>query len=1448
MLKKFLFFITVLYSCSFALTTEEYYNEYINNYIKKEQNIVDYVKQYIYATGDYNVTRNKLSVYYSIDKGVFKNLNSEECSVSNNGFCDDTNTGISVNLDNNLYILTLKNHFNQLNDVLSTKLIYSYKNSPYLPSEFLLSDNDLKIVLDPTIVKYITTVKDIQSYDIYLNTTKPTDTATNVWIKPNNNAILSVYLKDLNNNWFHATDLDKYTLDFNIKINKSLSFDINLIVLPDNAIISFYTDDGKSLESYISKDKKWYPLTTKSSFDIWTGDSEIYQLACVIFNKPSKSLANVGIKDPYIVDPQTFTKYDDFLNGYWNSNNYYIVDLYTTLTTLNFKAIKGSIGYICSVDGTKYDVLYDLKGTGNSWYYLSKDIGSLSYYNSKKSTEKYVITWDLINSRDNSLKLLFSGTTTSANDTVWYSKFLYDINNSVINEKYQFSSSNLSRNVFTSLKNDVYYLTSVSDCNNKANCNGSDKYTHSGWKIDDLYVWIYDGNMLIDAYPVDHPNKMYNTLESGKNAYLLTTNNKIYLKDTDNNGNIVYKEKGTTNFITAKNDIVPIMYLFNNKPSFPKKILGDISTSNDLDISGSNVIYVNDKLVLNDKIQMVNWNININDNVIVSINGNSGDFIFKINKSKGYWVNNTIKQYLTSDTRDYLPLITDNDYEYLTLQVGCLKNSLTDIEKVCRYTNSGLKDDIETEFYVWYYGNTNKSVNNLIDIIQLKTLIELYEQKPIIGYVADTGKNYNSILDSNGNICYQILNDNYSVITKNGKLFPINFITTQTENGIESIKEVHVPINRTCNNIDFYLNSILFADRTDLIGWTNVKEGLSGYLTINSQEYLSKQNSNNKAIYFNSYGANENISLTNVSIFENIYFSSLNTKYIAKDLGATTLYNGGLLINNNIDNGKKIVVDGIFSNNDKKLYVWYENPTTHYGITSLADIFYSENIDDIYNDQKDFIFYNNKLYNSYELLQKTTVNNDICYVDTLNGVNNYEYIIKSDGSKSVTKNNFPVSINCVNAEFYNEGLVVNDMKIALEWTTALNNFSVITPDKSLSNQFYLEKSSSKEYWINNKNLSTGYLSVGDINKIYSKNRSLIDMIPVNNTLIKIYTTDIVGEETNLNLGTRDFYEFGVYANLDDQVENYSNKINNISDYYVPKIIDENTFMLFDNISDARLSSPSSCPIDTTYNSQTDLCKQVENSACGGGTWNGTACVVWSNSAASTLLTKANNGLWYDNCEGEMLSIKNAKSFCSAKGMRLPTFEETYARNINGVPSCSSNWTWTSTYHDEDYSTKFYTTKYTSSTLYIMEWSGTQVGNDDGKDYTRCVTETPTYSCKPGEVLSGVMCDTNTLVEPSCSIGYSHDGYGECYYIYYKITTSSGVYGKENLINVYSIKYNSSTNKYYIVTYDLSTNTEGYVYNLNNFTSGTLITNSISGKKYLVLFDNINKTNIIKPIN
>jgi len=612
-----------------------------------------------------------------------------------------------------------------------------------------------------------------------------------------------------------------------------------------------------------------------------------------------------------------------------------------------------------------------------------------------------------------------------------------------------------------------------------------------------------------------------------KGSYLL--NGNIYIKSLDNHHHIIYKKKGTFDYITKNNQIVPILYLDSNHiPLFPKGVLTDTISSNDNDINAENVVYINKIIQMNDKLQMANWE--DKNGLVVKFIGEVGTYTYYKGLSTSYWKNINMKEILTNGTRNNLSSILDFNYTFLTTQIGCDKINIQDIQQLCRFSYSGIKFKDDNRFYRWYYVPTSKSIKGYIDLKSFNTIDELYDSNMEIGKVSN-GNIYLKVLDENNNTCYYNSLDKLSITTKKNQLIPINYIIS-TNNKLDKIR---IPINKNCSNIKYLDNMIIFNDRTELLKWNKALDNDQAYLNINNKVYTASHTINND-LFFESVDANEYLTAKDKSIFQNVVFTNTNRKYITKQLGGDFLYNDSLKIGkyNNY-----IKVKGIFSDNDKNLYAWYENPRTDLISQKLVDIFINNDLNKIYNSDIPYIFYYDG--NNYILLETDKVNNELCYVSKYQIP--YDYYLKLTGQPSPYGKNLPTTFNCLNANFYNNQLIVNNMvDIVNNWDNALNGYKVIFSDLD-------------------PNITDLYNSIP--NEVYAKYRTLIPPIDATNTNMNIYTTSIYGENTNLNLGNRQLYTFKSLNNIDPLVRTNVNSKNNITDNFT---LNKMNMYIFDDIT------------------------------------------------------------------------------------------------------------------------------------------------------------------------------------------------------------------------------------------------------------------------------------------
>jgi len=84
------------------------------------------------------------------------------------------------------------------------------------------------------------------------------------------------------------------------------------------------------------------------------------------------------------------------------------------------------------------------------------------------------------------------------------------------------------------------------------------------------------------------------------------------------------------------------------------------------------------------------------------------------------------------------------------------------------------------------------------------------------------------------------------------------------------------------------------------------------------------------------------------------------------------------------------------------------------------------------------------------------------------------------------------------------------------------------------------------------------------------------------------------------------------------------------------------------------------------------------------TWTQSTQTAGMNNLGTGDCAEAANGLHYDGCEGgNNRNYYSAMSYCSSKGMRVPSISEARAWSVSGVPSCN-NWTMTVTFPDAAY--------------------------------------------------------------------------------------------------------------------------------------------------------------------
>lgn len=345
--------------------------------------------------------------------------------------------------------------------------------------------------------------------------------------------------------------------------------------------------------------------------------------------------------------------------------------------------------------------------------------------------------------------------------------------------------------------------------------------------------------------------------------------------------------------------------------------------------------------------------------------------------------------------------------------------------------------------------------------------------------------------------------------------------------------------------------------------------------------------------------------------------------------------------------------------------------------TSLADIYSHGDIASIYN---------NNIY-----FKKTDNKGRIIY---LNGNDGYSYA--GNGAKIPTllapqwgtiSANLPPAISPSAANFSGNYLVLSNRTQATDWVDAPANALVTI--SGASNYIHKQSGSLIDFWTNNGS-GDGVTSASEIFTKGSRSQFPV----VNKSIIALTKT-----KTNAGYTTN-----GIASTID----------NSFLQWYYASIGTRTN-----NLVDAVACSWSDCYSNTTAKNVGIAINSDGNIlSWNGNHWKYSSYYVFKKYTAAKYASNTTiadhaigyssyANVYYDN-NGRYSVYSSASSYCSSIGMRLPTSNETTAKNTNGVPSLSGA-TWTST---------------SCGYNWRCQWKGTQGGGFDAyigyPHYYRCV--------------------------------------------------------------------------------------------------------------------------------
>lgn len=1026
-----IFFTQSVYSYNNPdVVNREYRIKEITKYLKKEEQIINIVENYIFLTGDLTPTKEEINTFYNFETNFWK-------GVANL---------IEFQFDNGTLILS--NSLTEKNlitiDKITEEMYKQYKNKNI---NSFIKDNKVFVKLNINTTKLINFIKNLPEDYVIANSNKEVDTSKKKLEYEGNGFKISTYDK-ANNEW---KKLGVYDLnDKKGLIVNSIEDLSNLGSIKETK--AFIVNTSGTIEMKYSKNG-WEQVSGVNT-NFFIGDGTILDAACKIYNYDGGSEITINPeKETYVTNIEKFMKIDEAnYNGFWINTNktlMIIKDMEDTkyLTYSGNNNVKHI--FICSPEKDKYFSLQKQNINGNQqWVVLTNSFEDLISFTGTLFDNQWFYVADQ--------KLYFYKL-----NSIFYSKYNL-VNSSFINfEKYVVGAGtrDLFKNVVLENKT---YLTTLDDCPVKNNCSGETTQKYGGQKIGGLYSWSNINGELQDLIS----SSLSIAYDKGY-TYFYDTNKKIYLKKIiDNNENFCYVEINNLEKVYMKNsELLLNEFIINNSNiksyeiSFPNKNIGCFNNLNNKYIQGTYKDYKNEMKILKglnieNLYELSYWQPKEDTNAFISLNNETLVFTYK-NKN---WLNYKIS--VAKGDRSNLYYL-DNGVKklYYTSELG-----------TGYFYNNGYFDTT-LKLYVWEYEPTStKQLNGFIDIffissfkIAYANLDKIYKEVYINSkkFIKKTFTNSNLSLNETYNKIVCLIDESGIAYNSSGIIIPQKYFSNDM---------IEIPLNTTCSNVLVHNNLINITSLDYIKDLT-----LSNDIIYNSEIILKPFFKNNFFIndslkpyilvYGNRYSFDYNTYLLKnytYEIYTTIDDSNKNTNY--STFGENKIYKWQYLYTNDSINN---LVSEFKPKNCKEIL-------NYLNISSGTNTIYT-----IYNTPINVVCDNGNTIIKNELLKDFIKLNYLTNTTKLNFTKDnltFSFYNNSDNAINISFN-IPIVFNSFSLKNFNiidnsqEIKYSDKFKTSTYDTTSFNNFKVF-----LENQF------------SNLIIDTNYFSFG----LYGNNGTIID--------------------------------------------------------------------------------------------------------------------------------------------------------------------------------------------------------------------------------------------------------------------------------------------------------------------------------------------------------------------
>jgi len=671
--------------------------EKVDSLVKRINELQEYIKIYIYNTGDLAPTKAKINTYSQVlGSAAWQNYDGNSLTLD----FSKPSSVIFGNLftvqpsNEVLAFLTHSSDLNPLANIDKNKYAITIPFSATL-SSFLKATEKLK-----------------KNNKVEISQKEPIDTSK-TWYKPNGYGGYDIYAYD--------STVAKWQQYGSMGFDKEGGFgnNSNIVVKSINTLGSMpaiagskaYVSKGSKASEYVYDGEKWVTSSSAST----SGNTTILEMATTGIDEEVDG-SQASASDPYngvkstFAGTKRFTKKGGKGGGYWhdNNNNFIVVSKMADLVAIaNLRNY--TIAFLPNISGDRVHVLQKIN---NRWWYIADNYNDVVLNMDNAKYQKYCGSNCRVFDKANKQYFKFNGV------HAWNSINSDETRNYIVSLTF-----GTRKNFPAPLKSTTAYYTLDNDCSSST-CNGSKNTAYyAGLKVNNMFAFYYfpgakkASNYLTDAIPRDTIFDMYSKKDQ---ISILKSTSELFARDEDSKYRPIYRKLDDDTFYSKMGVKIPDELVDKNKkvhlPRDPYSASNVVISSNSINF-GSNLDDFDGWEDAPNFAKVI-----LNGRIYTHVKNDHYDFWTTATlKSSSL----TLKDLVPDNSTIYgisrltVPRIPNDKVKVYTMQLckedrSCPKSN----PKEPRYTSNGVfpKSDFKNR-YKWFYSSKidSRIINNLLD-------------------------------------------------------------------------------------------------------------------------------------------------------------------------------------------------------------------------------------------------------------------------------------------------------------------------------------------------------------------------------------------------------------------------------------------------------------------------------------------------------------------------------------------------------------------------------------------------------------------------------------------------------------------------------------------------------------------------------------------------------------